>query len=29
MHDFTADAILLVIASTPFDPADYIYEEYA
>ena len=29
MHDFTADAILLVMASTYFDPADYIYEEYA
>ena len=28
MHDFTADAILLVLASTHFDPADYIYEEY-
>jgi hypothetical protein len=29
MHDFTADALLLVMASTHFDPADYIYEEYA
>jgi dTDP-4-dehydrorhamnose 3,5-epimerase-like enzyme len=29
MHDFTTDAILMVMASTHFDPADYIYEEYA
>lgn len=28
MHDFTADAVLLVMASTYFDPADYIYEPY-
>ena len=28
MHDFTEDAILMVLASTPFDPADYIYEDY-
>jgi dTDP-4-dehydrorhamnose 3,5-epimerase-like enzyme len=28
MHDFTPDAILMVLASTTFDPADYIYEEY-
>jgi len=28
MHDFSADAILLVLASTPFDPKDYIYEPY-
>ena len=28
MHDFSADAILLVLASTPFDPLDYIYEPY-
>jgi hypothetical protein len=27
MHDFTPDAVLLVLASTNFDPADYIYEE--
>lgn len=28
MHDFTPDAILLVLASTAFDPSDYIYEPY-
>jgi len=28
MHSFSADAILLVLASTPFDPLDYIYEPY-
>ncbi|MFT3903243.1 MAG: FdtA/QdtA family cupin domain-containing protein [Niabella sp.] len=28
MHDFTPDAILLVLASTSFDPSDYIYEPY-
>lgn len=28
MHRFTPDAVLLVLASTPFDPADYIFEEY-
>ena len=28
MHHFTPDAVLLVFASTKFDPADYIYEEY-
>lgn len=28
MHNFTKDAILLVLASTTFDPADYIYEPY-
>ncbi len=28
MHHFTPDAVLLVFASTHFDPADYIYEEY-
>ena len=28
MHDFTADAMLLVLASTHFDPADYIFEGY-
>ncbi|PSL44175.1 dTDP-4-dehydrorhamnose 3,5-epimerase-like enzyme [Chitinophaga niastensis] len=28
MHDFSTDAILLVLASTEFDPKDYIYEPY-
>lgn len=28
MHHFTPDAVLLVLASTPFDSADYIYEPY-
>ncbi|WP_231459366.1 MULTISPECIES: FdtA/QdtA family cupin domain-containing protein [unclassified Pedobacter] len=28
MHDFSPDAILLVLASTAFDPKDYIYEPY-
>ncbi|MGF7077751.1 sugar 3,4-ketoisomerase [Mucilaginibacter sp. UYCu711] len=28
MHDFSTDAILLVLASTAFDPKDYIYEPY-
>ena len=28
MHHFTANAILLVLASENFDPADYIYEPY-
>jgi hypothetical protein len=28
MHHFTPDAVLLVFASTYFDPSDYIYEEY-
>jgi len=28
MHDFTPDAILMVIASEYFDPEDYIYENY-
>lgn len=28
MHDFTKDAILLVMASEYFDPRDYIYEPY-
>jgi dTDP-4-dehydrorhamnose 3,5-epimerase-like enzyme len=28
MYEFTEDAILLVLASEPFDPADYIYEPY-
>lgn len=28
MHSFTHDAILLVLASTTFDPSDYIYEPY-
>ncbi|MFY7899285.1 MAG: sugar 3,4-ketoisomerase [Chitinophagaceae bacterium] len=28
MHDFTANAILLVLASTAFDPTDYIFDPY-
>lgn len=28
MHDFTPDAILMVLASEFFDPADYIYPDY-
>jgi len=28
MHAFSSNAILLVLASTPFDPLDYIYEPY-
>ncbi|MCC7333405.1 MAG: FdtA/QdtA family cupin domain-containing protein [Flavobacteriales bacterium] len=28
MHSFTEDAILMVLASEYFDPADYIYEKY-
>jgi hypothetical protein len=28
MKNFTSDAILLVLASTAFDPDDYIYEKY-
>ena len=28
MHDFSGDSILLVLASTAFDPKDYIYEPY-
>ncbi len=28
MHDFSTDAILLVLASTAFNPKDYIYEPY-
>ena len=28
MSDFTPDAILMVLASTHFDPADYIFENY-
>lgn len=28
MYNFTPDAILLVLASTPFDPDDYIFEPY-
>lgn len=28
MYDFTSDAILMVLASTEFDPADYIYTPY-
>jgi hypothetical protein len=29
MHQFTNDAILLVVASEYFDPNDYIYEPYS
>lgn len=28
MHDFSKDAILMVLASEYFDPNDYIYEPY-
>lgn len=28
MHGFTSNAILLVLASTTFDPSDYIYQPY-
>ncbi len=28
MHHFTPDAILMVLASEFFDPADYIYPDY-
>lgn len=28
IHNFSSDAILLVLASTTFDPTDYIYEPY-
>jgi dTDP-4-dehydrorhamnose 3,5-epimerase-like enzyme len=28
MHHFTRDAVFLVFASEPFDPNDYIYEQY-
>ncbi|MGO4294892.1 sugar 3,4-ketoisomerase [Chitinophaga sp. RAB17] len=28
IHNFSSDAILLVLASTVFDPTDYIYEPY-
>ncbi len=28
MHDFSNDAVLLVLASEYFDPEDYIYEPY-
>lgn len=28
MYDFTQDAVLLVLASTPFNPDDYIWEDY-
>lgn len=28
MHDFSSDAILMVLASEFFDQADYIYEPY-
>ncbi len=28
MHSFTSDCVLMVLASTRFDPDDYIYENY-
>jgi hypothetical protein len=28
MHSFSPDAVLLVLASTSFDPNDYIWEDY-
>jgi dTDP-4-dehydrorhamnose 3,5-epimerase-like enzyme len=28
MHDFSKDAIFLVVASHKFDPKDYIYDNY-
>jgi len=28
MHSFSKDAVLLVLASEPFNPDDYIYEPY-
>ncbi len=28
MHDFSSDAILMVLASEYFDPGDYIFEHY-
>jgi hypothetical protein len=28
MYEFSEDAILLVLASEPFDPKDYIYQPY-
>ena len=28
MYNFSKDAILMVLASTPFDAQDYIYEKY-
>jgi dTDP-4-dehydrorhamnose 3,5-epimerase-like enzyme len=28
MYDFSADAILMVLASTSFSPNDYIYQKY-
>jgi hypothetical protein len=28
MYDFSPDAILMVLASTSFDAADYIYQKY-
>lgn len=28
MHSFSPDAVLLVLASTCFDPNDYIWEDY-
>jgi dTDP-4-dehydrorhamnose 3,5-epimerase-like enzyme len=29
MHNFSSDAILLVLASELFNPSDYIYESYS
>jgi len=29
MHNFSQDAILMVLASEYFDPNDYIYKEYS
>lgn len=29
MHSFTADCVLMVLASTDFDDSDYIFENYA
>ena len=28
MHSFTSDCVLMVLASTRFDPDDYIYDNY-
>jgi hypothetical protein len=28
MYNFSGNAILMVLASTPFDPQDYIFERY-
>lgn len=29
MGDFSEDAVLLVLASNPYDPEDYIFEDYS